>query len=255
MEYEVIIIGGGPVGIALGIELGMHNVRTLILEKHDKPLRTPRAQSLSARTMEFFLRWGIDKQLESRLLLKHLPQTGIWCPNLCGEAYFVGKWGDNQLEDNASPKAGVRVPLWITEEVLRERLRDFPCVDFLKNHEVMNAAIIDSDSGSDPNHSSKNKVQVEAFDKITQKKTVYYGQYLACCDGAAGPSKALFKNNYTPMSDKSKMLGTLFIVEEMMQKKKVPDGIMYFVTSDDAMAFVGSNRSAGRPMACSNRVG
>lgn len=88
-SYEVIIIGGGPVGIALGIELGLNKIKTLILEKHAKPLKMPRAQSLSARTMEFFLRWDIDKTLEKSCLLPPgLPQTGIWCSTLCGETYF-----------------------------------------------------------------------------------------------------------------------------------------------------------------------
>lgn len=53
--YDVIVIGGGPVGIALSIELGLQDVNTLVIEKHDQPLHTIRAQSLSARTMEFFL--------------------------------------------------------------------------------------------------------------------------------------------------------------------------------------------------------
>lgn len=52
--YDVVIVGGGPVGIALAIELGLHGVKTLILEKYETPLHTPRAQSLNARTMEFF---------------------------------------------------------------------------------------------------------------------------------------------------------------------------------------------------------
>ncbi|KTD43669.1 FAD-dependent monooxygenase [Legionella quateirensis] len=227
-NYEVIIVGGGPVGIALAIELGLNQVKTLVLEKYAKPLKMPRAQSLSARTMEFFIRWGADMALEESLLLpKDLPQTGIWCSTLCGETYFETAWGDNQLKENASPKAGVRSPIWITEEVLRTRLQAFPSVDFLKEHEVQDIQI-------------DNKiVSITSFDKNSQQKKVHQANYLACCDGSTGPTKQLFNNCYNTMSDATKMLGTMFISKELMQLKTVPDGIMYFVLAEGAMAFVG----------------
>lgn len=227
-DYEVIIIGGGPVGIALAIELGLNQIKTLVLEKHAQPLKMPRAQSLSARTMEFFLRWGADKSLEDSLLLPlTLPQTGIWCSTLCGETYFSTAWGDNQLMEHASPKEGVRVPIWVTEEVLRERLKALDSVDFLKEHEVKHIAI------------ENNIVHVSAVDKSAGKLKQFTAAYLACCDGVCGPSKKLFQNNYTPLTPSTKMLGTMFIAKDLMTLKSVPDGIMYFVLAEGAMSFVG----------------
>lgn len=227
-QYEVIIIGGGPVGITLGIELGLNQVKTLILEKHAQPLRMPRAQSLSARTMELFLRWGADTLLEDNLLLPaHLPQTGIWCSTLCGESYFETAWGDNQLKENASPKAGVRVPIWVTEHILRERLSHFSCVDFFTEHEVKNI------------FEEEQYLTVEVYCKKSQTTKHFQTNYLACCDGASGPSKKIFNNRYTPLSDATPMLGTLFIAKELMDIKTVPDGIMYFVLCEGALAFVG----------------
>ncbi len=58
-QYQVIIVGGGPVGTALAIELGMQNIETLVLEKYSEPLLSPRAQSLNTRTMELMQRWQI----------------------------------------------------------------------------------------------------------------------------------------------------------------------------------------------------
>jgi 4-hydroxyisophthalate hydroxylase len=228
INFDVIILGGGPVGIALAIELGLNHVRTLVLEKHVHPLKMPRAQSLSARTMEFFLRWGIDNTLYDSLLLpQSFPQTGIWCSSLVGESYLETAWGDNQLDLDTSPKEGVRVPIWVTEEVLRQRLQSLPTVTFLKEHEVQHISV------------NSECVVIESYDKQNKIHTSHQATFLACCDGVSGPSKALLKNSYHPMSDSTQMLGTMFKSKELMDVKKVPDGIMYFIQADGALAFVG----------------
>ena len=78
--YDIILVGGGPTGVALGIELGLHGIRSLILEKHNGPLLSPRAQSLNARSMEFFRRWNIADKLKQEILLPpDYPIRGIWC--------------------------------------------------------------------------------------------------------------------------------------------------------------------------------
>ncbi|MDF2940510.1 MAG: putative 2,4-dichlorophenol 6-monooxygenase [Gammaproteobacteria bacterium] len=227
-DYEVIIVGGGPVGVALGIELGLHGVHTLILEKHSEPLRTPRAQSLSARSMEFFMRWGIDSALEERILFpKSFPQAAIWCSSLCGEVYLETCWGDNRLSKNVSPQKGVRVPLWITEAVLREKLKSFPHIDFVRECNVLEVSL------------DGEVVSVRAFDKQKNTEVNYTASYLSCCDGAAGPTKKNFDNSFSKLSDKSRMLGVTFFPSGIFDVKTIKDGIMYFVMSDKVMGFFG----------------
>lgn len=140
-DYEVIIIGGGPTGVALGIELGLNGIRTLILEKHNAPLLSPRAMSLNIRTMELMQRWGIAKKLKSeRLLPDEFAQGGVWCSSLNGVTYAKVN-SDDQINSEQSAEKALRIPLYITENVLRERLSQFDCVTMLKNHSVMDVRI------------------------------------------------------------------------------------------------------------------
>ena len=60
---QVVIVGAGPTGLALAIELGGRGVRCLIVERNERAGWAPRAKTTHTRTREHMRRWGIADRL------------------------------------------------------------------------------------------------------------------------------------------------------------------------------------------------
>ena len=59
LETPILIVGAGPVGLALAADLGRRRVPCLVVEQGDGPPDHPRASVLNARSMEFMRRFGV----------------------------------------------------------------------------------------------------------------------------------------------------------------------------------------------------
>ncbi|MCB1462249.1 MAG: FAD-dependent monooxygenase [Nitratireductor sp.] len=120
-EFDVIINGGGPVGMGLAIELGQRGIRTCVVERHGVPQKIPKGQNLTQRTGEHMRAWGCAEGMAAAHPLP--PDAGIggqtlyktllsdhaheWFNRGSVGAYY---WGRNQ-----------RIPQYKTETVLRAR--------------------------------------------------------------------------------------------------------------------------------------
>src|SRR5271165_1693520 len=62
-DTDVLIVGAGPVGLALAVELGQRGVRCIVVEKNDRVGYAPRAKTTNTRTREHLRRWGIAERL------------------------------------------------------------------------------------------------------------------------------------------------------------------------------------------------
>src|SRR6266850_2162202 len=65
MDTQVIIVGAGPVGLTLAVDLGLRGVRCILVEKKSEPQFLPKMERCNARSMEMFRRIGLADELRA----------------------------------------------------------------------------------------------------------------------------------------------------------------------------------------------
>ena len=65
MDTQVLIVGAGPVGLTLAIDLGKRGIRCTLIEKNDAPLGYPKMERCNPRTMEIFRRLGLAETVRA----------------------------------------------------------------------------------------------------------------------------------------------------------------------------------------------
>ncbi len=73
MDTDVLIVGAGPVGLTLAVDLGRRGVRSMLVEKKEAPEFLPKMERCNARTMEIFRRLGLAEKIRAAGLPRDVP--------------------------------------------------------------------------------------------------------------------------------------------------------------------------------------
>jgi 2-polyprenyl-6-methoxyphenol hydroxylase-like FAD-dependent oxidoreductase len=73
LETEVVVIGGGPVGLTLAVDLGRRGIRCILVEKKAAPEFLPKMERCNARTMELYRRIGLSEHIRAAGLRADVP--------------------------------------------------------------------------------------------------------------------------------------------------------------------------------------
>lgn len=73
METQVLIVGGGPVGLTLAIDLAKRGIRSVLVEQKPEPQFLPKMERCNARTMEIYRRMGLADKLRAAGLRGDVP--------------------------------------------------------------------------------------------------------------------------------------------------------------------------------------
>ena len=171
-RYQVVIVGGGPVGVALAVDLGLRGVSCALVERRIAPHRIPKGQNLTQRSVEHFYFWGIADALRAaRVLPPEYPMNGIVAyRDLTGDYWYAPP-----LREIVNPyyfQANERLPQYQTEAVLRARLAELPSVE---SRFGWSAETVEQDAGG---------ARVAVAEDRGAGREVLEADYVVGCDGS-----------------------------------------------------------------------
>src|SRR5436190_6423825 len=70
---DVLVVGAGPVGLTLAVDLGRRGVRCTLIERKHAPEFLPKMERCNARTMEIFRRMGLADRIRAAGLRADVP--------------------------------------------------------------------------------------------------------------------------------------------------------------------------------------
>ncbi|CAE6835860.1 FAD-dependent monooxygenase [Paraburkholderia haematera] len=73
METQVIIVGAGPVGLTLAIDIGSRGIACVLVEQKAEPQFLPKMERCNARTMEIFRRLDLAERIRAAGMPEDVP--------------------------------------------------------------------------------------------------------------------------------------------------------------------------------------
>jgi 2-polyprenyl-6-methoxyphenol hydroxylase-like FAD-dependent oxidoreductase len=124
----VLIVGAGPVGLALAGDLAWRGVACTLIERTDGAITQPKMDLIGPRTMEFCRRWGIAEQVKNCPYNPEHPQDNVWLESLTGYEFGreVFPAPCDAIPPTQSPVGRERCPQDMFDPILRKWVEAMP---------------------------------------------------------------------------------------------------------------------------------
>src|SRR5262249_12488405 len=128
---QVLVVGAGPVGLSLAIELGLRGIAVTLVEQRSRTGAQPRAKTTNVRSMQHLRRWGVADALRAAAPLPYdYPTDIVFSTTLYGRtlALIENAFEGAKRRDPRFPEPAQWVPQYTVEKILRERITRLPTV-------------------------------------------------------------------------------------------------------------------------------
>ena len=173
---SVIIVGAGPVGLALGCELGLRGVPSMLVEKRDGSIPVPKQSMVSSRSMELCRRWGVAGAVRNAVWPESHPRDFVYVDSLRGRELLRVKLSSFAARDRQdfTPEPPCPCPQTYFDPILMGRVKSFPSVRLRYNTRL------------DGFTQERDGVTAQLTEMGTGAEHTVTAYYLVGCDGPAG---------------------------------------------------------------------
>jgi 2-polyprenyl-6-methoxyphenol hydroxylase-like FAD-dependent oxidoreductase len=233
----VLIVGAGPTGLSLAIELGLRGVRALVVERQPRTGTQPRAKTTNVRSMEHMRRWGIASALRAAAPLPYdYPTDIVFATRLFGRqlAVIENAFAGAKRRDPRFSEPAQWVPQFTVEAVLRDRVATIDSVQLMFNAELEDA----EQSADGVVATVRNLTDGEPF-------TVRC-RYLVGADGARSRARAIIGVRMQGEHAFALNHSVILRIPELSRTPPERRAIMYWIINPAAPAVMGPMDGEGR---------
>lgn len=226
---QVLIAGGGPVGLAAAMELGLRGIDCVVVEPRVTVSHArPRCKTVNVRTMEHLRRWGLaDRLRELAPLAVDWSSDVVFCTSLSGRelSRFHGVLGLAR-EGDRFPEPGQQAPQYVLEELLRESVTALPSCRLVTGARV---------TGVQQN-ADKAQVTVEG---ATGESSVVIADYVLGSDGPGSAVRAAIGAAYEGEHALRPNFGMVFRAPGLWADVQHGRAVHYWIINAKAPALMG----------------
>jgi 2-polyprenyl-6-methoxyphenol hydroxylase-like FAD-dependent oxidoreductase len=227
-DCEVLVVGAGPVGLAIAVELGLRNIRTLLIEQNDRTGYQPRAKTTNVRSMEHMRRWGVAEAIrQAAPLPADYPYNIAFKTRLFGERIALIEnafYGDRSARNELFSEPAQWIPQYKVEETLRRRAEGLPGVE------------VRFGCRFDALRESADAVAVTTVDVASGERSELRTRYVVGADGARSVVRGQIGAEMQGRHAMAQHIGLVIRAPALREAMERDPAIMYWLVNHDAAA-------------------